>query len=478
MATRVLLMHPLRSAGTGNIFYSPDLGLGYLAKALRMRMADRVDVKLLINNLTMGADGFQERLRAGGFDVIGIKVYSTTVDEAKRTIDAIRMAAPEATVVIGGPQPTGDPENILGYVDADFAFQGESEIGFCDFVELYDRGRGAIKGGNVEGIPGLIWRGEKGFIVNPNRVLEDLDGIGMPAWDLMDPREFRFQRDYIFNSGFPSAPFISSRGCPFNCTFCSASKLGYRERSPKNVFDELAYLHREFGVKEFNMYDCSCGFNKRWMIEFCRMVCDSRLDITWNAFGGIKVTSVDGELLSWMKKSRCNQVWLGIESGSQRILDRIRKGITLEQIRTAVDLMNKADIPAVGFFMIGIPGEEKAEIDETIEFSLSLGLSGAVYNIFVPIPGTDEYKELDSRGMLEGLDFNCLDQKYFRNSFSEYSTEELVRLRRRAYWRFHLRPRIVFDRVRLLLRQMKNPAIAYIWVRYIIWHLYLDRRAW
>jgi len=472
-------MLPLRAKESKNIFYCPDLGLGYLAAALRAKMENRPDITLLINNLVLSDNEFLEYLLKENFDIVGIKVFSTTVSSTKKTISVIRRALPKAKIVIGGPQPSGDPDNILNYIPADYAFQGESEIGFPKFVDVLAKNIAVIpQKDSLQDIPGLLWRNNSEICCNPARVIEDLDSIRMPAWDLMDPRQFPYQRDYAFSYNYPIAPFIASRGCSFKCTFCTAGSMRFRERSIENVMEELKILHKEYGVQEFNMIDNCCGYRTDYMINFCKALIDSKLKVAWNASGGTRINSINWEMLGWMKKSRCNQMWVGIESGSPRILKKIKKGITLETVKEKVKLVNRAKININGFFMLGIPGETKKDIQDTISFAKQLSLQGAVFNIFVPIPGTELYDELQKENKLKHLDFDRLDQKYYRNTFTEYTPEELIELRVKAYWEFHLRPKIIIKRLRFFLGFLLRPKKFYFWMRYILWHLHLKKKAW
>jgi radical SAM superfamily enzyme YgiQ (UPF0313 family) len=472
-------MLPLRSKESKNIFYCPDLGLGYLASALRDNFKGKINVTLLINNLALSDEEFNKYLLKGNFDLIGIKVFSTTVSSAKRTLLLIKKTLPKAKVVIGGPQPTGDPDNILSYILSDYAFEGEAEIGFPQFVEAFGRNNsGELEESFKKEIPGLIWKKNGSVIRNPVKVVEDLDSIGMPAWDLMDPKEFPYQRDYAFSYNYPISPFIASRGCSFKCTFCTAGSIKFRERSVENVMEEVRMLHDDFGVQEFNMIDNCCGYRAKYMIDFCEALINSKLNVTWNASGGTRINSINPEMLYWLKKSRCNQIWVGIESGSPRILKKIKKGITLEQVEEKVKLVNQARINISGYFMLGIPGETKEDIQKTIDFAKKLNLQGAVFNIFVPIPGTELYDELQREGKITDSDFDLMDQKYYRNNFTEYSPEELIGLRVKAYWSFHLRPKVIFSKLKFFLGFLRRPKKVYFWIRYVFWHLYLGRKAW
>jgi anaerobic magnesium-protoporphyrin IX monomethyl ester cyclase len=476
---KVLLMLPLRGGESENIFYCPDLGLGYLAQALRTNTVHPADVSLLINNLRLCDREFTDYLRASDFSLVGLKVFATNVSAARRTIALVRAALPQARVVVGGPQPTGDAEHILEYIPADFGFAGEAELGLPELARLVDESRGGeISPQALRAVPGLIWKHGGSTLQNPVRVPENLDELGAPAWDLMPPASFPYQRDMAFSLRSPIASFITSRGCPFQCTFCSVAQTPVRQRSVENVMQELTMLHTRYGVREFHMLDNSCGHRADLLIAFCRALIESKLDITWNTSMGMRATSINAEVLSWLKKSRCTHIWVGIESGSPRILEQIKKRITVEDAEQAVKLANRARLGVTGYFMLGLPGETRADIQNTIDFSMKLGLQGAVFNIFTPVPGTPIYRDLAAKGRISPSDFDSMDQKYYRNSFTELDPEELIALRRAAYWRFHLRPRIILGRARFFAALLLRPRVLYLWIRYVLWNLHLKRRAW
>ena len=478
--SKTLLMLPLRSKNTANVFFGPDLGLGYLAAALKKHFGETIKVDLLLNDLDLTDKEFSNYLISGAYDVIGIKVFATSVSDCQRTIALIRFALPEAVLIVGGPQATGDSENILQYIEADFAVAGEGEIGLCSLLEELGRqAKDMISEAKLKQIPGLIWRNKEGNIsANQRKAVDDLDSLGAPAWELMPPASFTRQRDLAFSEKFPIAPIITSRGCPFRCTFCSVACTGLRQRSVANVIAELELLYHQYGVREFHVLDDCCGYNKEFLRRFCQALINSRMDLTWKLSIGMRASSFNEDIMQWLKQSRCQHIWIGVESGSSNILKKIQKDTSLEQIRSAVALANRANIGITGFFMIGIPGETKKDIQQTLDFAMGLGLQGAVFNIFTPVPGTALYKELWEQGRIHQSEFDSMDQKFYRNTFTELSPDELIRLRALAYWRFHLRPRIILSRLRFFVTLIVSPSRLCLWLRYIYWNLHSKRKAW
>ena len=250
----MLLMLPVRLKETNNVFYCPDLGLGYLATALRSKFAQRINTRLLVNNLILTDEEFKQYLLEGNFGIIGIKVFSSNVSDAKRTIKLIRETSRDIKIIVGGPHATGDPEHILNYIPADYGFCGEAEIGLPRLVEFL---LGDIRDDSFDNIlskiPGLIWRQRNGVTVNEAQAVDDLDSIGMPAWDLMRPSDFPPSSFSLFSRNRILASIIFSRGCPYRCTFCGNRMMKFRERSVGNVIKEIRLLNSEFGIKEFSV---------------------------------------------------------------------------------------------------------------------------------------------------------------------------------------------------------------------------------
>jgi len=467
----ILLMMPIRGKNSKNVFYSPDLGLGYLATALREKMSDAFHISILIDHLNLSDEDFASYLTKGNFDVIGIKVFSVTVWAANRTITIIRKSLPRAKVVIGGPQVTGDPENVLNYIPADYGIAGEGELGLPKLLSSFTE-NGVLR--NADAIPGLIWKQDGTVKHNPPAVIEDIDSVGMVAWDLMDPRNFPCQELSGFTVMDTVAPIITSRGCRYKCTFCQAANTRWRERSVVKVMEEMALLYNRYDVREFSVLDNGCGYRDEYIIKFAKALIDSNLPVRWTATGGFRVDLINREMLDYLKRSHCYRIGIGIESGSNRILKKIQKGITTEAVSEKIKLINDAGLDVVGYFMLGIPGETKEDIRKTLDLAMKLKLQGAVFSIYSPIPGTEIYRELKEKGFLESVDFNSLDQKYYKNNFTEYTPEELIRIRIRAYWQFHLRPRILIRNLKVLI----SPKRLLFLGKYLYWHLYLGRRSW
>jgi radical SAM superfamily enzyme YgiQ (UPF0313 family) len=428
---------------------SPDLGLGYLAAVLRQQ-GHSVELLLSLQRFT-SPDAFVAHVRQGSYDLIGLKTFSCQILATRETLSLIRRAAPDATIVLGGAHVSADPEHAFAFFpQADYAVQGEAERGLSALARALDEDRLPAAEPTV---PGLIWRDGETTRVNALGLVDDLDSLPLPAWDLMPPAEFPDLPFNGYSRRHPIAPMILTRGCPFRCTFCGAGIMNghrVRTRSAENVMAEIRLLTQEYGVREIQFYDSNCAHRAGPLRQVLQQIIDEGIDITWCAPNGIRLDSVDAELVRLMKDSGCFQVNVGIESGSPRILKQIRKGITPDLARRAVRLLRAGGLEVVGFFMMGFPGETRDEIRQTIRLALELPLTGASFSIYSPLPGTEDYRQLWKDGHPDLDAVNALDFVSYENNLSEVPARELRAMQRLAYLRFHLRPPVLRSFIRNL----------------------------
>jgi radical SAM superfamily enzyme YgiQ (UPF0313 family) len=293
--------------------------------------------------------------------------------------------------------------------------------------------------------------------------------LGLPAWDLIDPRGYPLAPQGTFLRRTPFAPVIATRGCPYLCKFCGAqpnSGNRLRRRSPEKVVDEVEFLVREFGVREIHLQDDNFTLNRGLVEGFCKGLIERGLEVVWSCPNGVRLDTLDQELLRLMEESGCYSLAIGIESGVQRVLDLMKKDLKLETVLDKIALIRKTTrIRLTGFFVLGFPGETAEEVRRTVDFSLSLDLDKANYGTFMPIPGSAAYQELKDAGALEGLDLGLVSEYRSPYAAPGLSTDLLRRELRRAFLAFYLRPRIIarflgeirsLDQVRIVFRRLKE----------------------
>ncbi len=446
--SRVLLIVPINRS----YVVMPPMGLGYLATVARDAGYEADILDCLKEKLDYR--GFERHVVENPADVYGLSMMTYDFTPVKEHIRIIRKHSPDSTIVLGGAHPSGDYENVLDdFPEADFAFRGEAELGFGMLLEEL-RKRGPDR--DYGGIPNLVWRNDGRVAVGPWRVVEDPDEIRFPAWDLVDPRTYPEAPHGGFARGFPTAPIIITRGCPFKCTFCSGKTVTgstVRKRSISNAIDEIKLLVNDYGVRELHIEDENFTLHKALVMEFCNSLIEEKIDVSWTCPSGVRIDTLDSEMLRAMKSSGCYSLAVGIEFGTDRMHELTRKRLTLNVIERQLDLLSRFDIKTTGFFLMGIPGETREDMLKTIKFARKVKIDRAQFNNFMPLPGSEIYNELKSRGELDSIDpdhFFVHDVGYVPAGMTR---AELKNLQRRAYLQFYLRPRIVYG----LMKDIKTP---------------------
>jgi anaerobic magnesium-protoporphyrin IX monomethyl ester cyclase len=242
---------------------------------------------------------------------------------------------------------------------------------------------------------------------------------------------------------------FTSRGCPFNCTFCSSSLIfgkGFRARSPKNVVDEVEELVEQYRSNHIEFVDDLFILDKKRVKEICREIRERGLDITWVC--SARVDTIDGELLKNIRDAGCTMIYLGVESGVQRVLNLMRKGTKVEQSVRAIKLAKEAKLQVVASFVLGIPGETWEEALETIRFAKKLDPDFAQFSLATPFPGTELYRVAKEKGLLLTEDWTKYTVLKPVMQTEELSEKRLKKLIKKAYFDFYLQPHVIWRYIR------------------------------
>ena len=438
MNKRILFVVPIRQRYNVPAI---DLGLRFLASAARRAGWEPHILHCGKERFTYKK--FASFIQANPFDVIGFKCLSYDFASLQQHARIVRAKQPGAIIIMGGPHPSALPvASLQSSPDFDFAWQGEGEIGLPMLLERFD----AVKTGDknvLREIPGLVWRNSQQIVCNPPAYTEDLDSLGMPAWDIVNPLS------YPDTTIGRYVPIITTRGCPFPCSFCSAYNVTGRKirfRSTEAIIDELKYLIRTYGIRKFSIADDNFTYNNEFALELCERIICEKLNIRWDCSNGIRLDTVTAELVRAMDAAGCYSVAVGIESGNQRILDAMHKHISLDIIRDRITLLkNNSKIKITGFHMIGYPTETVSEIKQTIRFACELPLNEANFSLVIPLPGTEMWDVLIKQGLLDPTRVNWDDLYADRVSFPRpgIAMGELLKLQRRAYLSFYGRIHII-----------------------------------
>jgi radical SAM superfamily enzyme YgiQ (UPF0313 family) len=382
-----LLIHPPQ----GEENSAPPLGLAWLAAALL-----RAGWPTLLVDLQFGDSVPREWLERA--TLVGIGFMTPQAPAAYAIGRELRAAGKR--VVMGGPHVTVLPGEAFEEGAADLVALGEGEETVVELVAALAGGRAA------DDVPGLALPDGDGFRLTPSRALiEDLDALPFPARQYLPMRRYRL--GYLgFDPAAPVASIISSRGCYGRCTFCCSHNVFGRKirwRSAENIVAEVEEISQRHRLRQFNFSDDTFTLNTANVLEFCRLLTEGRYGIRWAC--STRVNNLTEEMLVAMRESGCIRLGLGLESGSQEILDRIRKGTTVEQNRRALELIGRAGLTAYGYFMVGNPGENASTLRQTEEFIRSTGVT-ASFSFATPYPGTDFHEEARAAGWLRELPWN------------------------------------------------------------------------
>ena len=464
---KVCLLNPKRSRGISYTII-PNIGLGYLAKVLRRQGHDPFIVDA--NRDGLDHEKFGRIIGKEKPAWIGITTFSSFIASVRQDALVARLAHPETKIVLGGPHPTFEPKETLDSIpEADFVVMCEGEPAVGALCSHLQAGRP-----NLSEIPNLAWRTKQGIRKNDVEIVKNLDGLGMPDWDALEPHKFPLAPNGIFSKAPTVAPVIATRGCPHSCTFCGAGKaMGkkLRTRSAQNVFEEILLLREKFGIREIHFMDDNFTQNRRFVVELCEKIIQSNLQIHWACPNGVRLDRIDAKLARQMERAGCYSLAVGIEFGTDQMLSAVKKGMTIERIRSQIDLLKKeTDMKLTGFFMLGHPEENEEQAKKTIDYALELPLDRANFFNFTPFPGSRLYDLLKEGGDLKSIDMEKLYIHSIAYHPRNISARKLARLQRFAHLRFYLRLHIILG----LLREIKGwTQVRVLFVR--AWHLILGR---
>lgn len=328
--------------------------------------------------------------------VVGITCLTPEVMEVRDLSREIKKRLPKTQIVVGGVHPTLYPEDFLySKSPTDFVAIGEGEETLGELVATLK------KKGDWRNIRGLAWFEDGKLRKNsPRHLIEDLDQIPFPAYHQVDMDYYTTPTIYCIRHMLISAVHIfTTRGCPEQCTFCvnknlwgsNESTRRVRFRSPNRVVDELEFLSKNYHIDGFYIYDDTFTINKKHVLGFCDEFSKRGLDLVWGAETRVNLVSPD--MLEAMKKAGCLQIDFGVETGSQEILDRMKKGITLRQVQEAFGNCRRLGLRSYASFMFNTPGETEEDVRKAITLAKEIDATGYNFNILTPFPGTDLYEK-------------------------------------------------------------------------------------
>jgi anaerobic magnesium-protoporphyrin IX monomethyl ester cyclase len=414
----VLINPPLLPPRRANF---PPIGLGYISAVLK-KAGYHVQC---IDACNMTWKLLEEKILESKPDVVGITCWTFARGRAFKTGNIARSCCPDAKIIIGGQHATFLPEQTMDAANADFVVLREGEKTIVELIQTIQ------KNGDFSKVKGIAYRdGDKIFITTPRPFISDLDTITFPDYDDFNLDDYKGLPD----SGRRAAGIITSRGCPFDCNYCSSKEFWtrkWRYRSAENIFSEIEYLYLELGVRALMVFDDNFTVNKTRTIEVCKGIIDRKIDLVWCCIGSVR--AVDNEILTWMKKAGCYQIQYGVESGSTKILKNINKGQTLEQIKNAFRWTTEAGMEVYAYLIVGAPGETDETINETIQLMKKIAPnqnpSGGIGILWI-LPGTKIYQLSKLQGIISDNAWIEKDDEYLYYT-GEHTPDELEQFRMR-----------------------------------------------
>ena len=422
----------------------PPTDLMYLAS-----IAESCGFEAIIRDYSQGGN-FEADLKEFQPNYLVANIATPTFKSDMMAVQLAKEIVPSiCTIVKGAPFLTYNTNTIYENPFIDYVIIGEAELTLKDILD----------GVPDNEILGICYRENFQPVKNDKRpFIDNLDILPFPARHLVDNSIYKRP-----DNGKVQAVVKVARGCPFHCFFCLATPVSgakVRTRSPENIVAELKECVEKYNIKNFLFWSDIFNFNREWTLELCQKIIESGLKITWSS--NTRADTMDEEIARMMYKSGCRLVSIGVESGSQKMLDNIGKKITLDDIRNTVKILKKNKIKIYNYFVIGLPWETEETVEETIKFAIELDSNFISFYTATPLPGTKYFAYAMMNKLVEGnLDFRSAYYEPVVRS-EHLSKERIFELHKQAVKRFYLRPKFILKTL-LSLRsfaEVKNYFVA------------------
>jgi anaerobic magnesium-protoporphyrin IX monomethyl ester cyclase len=399
------------------------LGLAYLTSVLRQN-GHNISVIDLQSDYT-----FNQDIPYQNFDIVGISTDTPRFNIALSLGQQIRNKG--IPVIFGGPHTTFLDREPIEKLAADFIVRGEGEYTTCKLLDALEHNNG------IEHIRGITYRVNGTIRHNPdNPLIENLDLLPLPARDIFHPDRYLSSFD-----NRSMATVLTSRGCPYDCFFCAASRIAgkkWRTRSLDSIFNELEHLIN-MGYGSFIFVDDNFTLNYRRIMDFCEEVIHRKWDIKWWCFSRVDTIVRHPDMVKKMAETGNRSAFLGLESGNQNTLNFYQKKTSVQQQRDAVSILKKNGVRVFGSFILGEFHETKRMINHTIRYAKKLNPDKCQFSLLTPYPGSELYLQLDRNNKLVTKNWQVYDGAHMVFETEYLSIPKLEKLFRKAYFRFYVR---------------------------------------
>jgi len=451
MSCDILLIQPSHNQGKNVKYFGKEipLNLAYLSSYLEENgfSTEIIDLELYDNPHSF----FRKSLKRFNPKIVGFTAFTMDIINSYSLSKIVKELDPNIDTVVGGIHASALPvETLRKFESFDYLVYGE---GFITFVELAKTLISSNQKSNLRKIDGLVYRKNGVVIKNkPRKLIENIDELPFPAREKLDNLKYKPHLQRC--KRLPSTGIISSIGCSFRCNYCSVSIVNkkVRFRSPHNVLEEMKFCMDNFGISDFRFFDDCMTLDNKRLAKLCKLIIKSKLDLVWNCQS--RAGTVNLELLKLMKKAHCHQISYGLETGTEKVLKILNKGITLQQARKSISMAKKVGLETTASFMIGAPNETIADIKQTIKFAKEISPDLAMFYILKAYPGTQVYNDSIKKGVLKDVSWD----EYLMHNPSvlkeSLNDKELTEILNYAYTSFYFRPNYMLQRTKKFI---KNP---------------------
>ncbi|MGD9130315.1 MAG: radical SAM protein [Candidatus Bathyarchaeota archaeon] len=385
----------------------------------------------------LSIEAFVEETKKINPDLVVIECSTPSIINDLHIAKRLKEELKNTFILLVGSHPTYFHKEIIKENEFVGAIaRGEFELTIRDLALALQHGQ------QLQDVAGITYRNGESVQVNEDRpLIQDLDALPFPARHIVKSSSYR---EAVF-TGQRCTTIVSSRGCPHKCIFCIWPKTMYghkfRQRSPGNVVDEIQHVVDEYGVDEIYFDDDCFTLDRKRLLEICSEIVKRGINVKWMCQA--RVDNMTQEVLEAMKKAGCHYIKYGVESGSQELLNRMKKGITLEAVRKAFRATRKVGIKSQAFFLFGLPWETPETVAKTIEFAKELKPDSAQFAIVVPHPGTELYELCLEKGWLKYKTWEDFDCRSPLIETDTLSIKDPMEYRTRAYRKFYIRPSFI-----------------------------------